>query len=324
MPITTSDFKTSFPFTNKHISTVYRTLFTNPKVFFTRKRVLTKDDDFIDLDFSLINSKNCVLLIHGLEGSSNSKYILSTTLELNKANLDVIVFNLRGCSGTINKQLRTYHSGEINDLEFVINFLSTNYSYSKLGIIGFSLGGNMTLKFLGEQLNHKYPFLKCAMAVSPPCDLKGSSIELAKKSNQLYMKRFLKTLISKALHKAQLYPEQQLNIAEIKNSKSFLDFDNLFTAPVFGFLNAEDYWKRASSLSSLNKITLPTYLLTAQDDPFLSDSCYPLKAAKENKFLTLELTKFGGHMGFTQSFIPRKNKWLERKIIHFMANNLDE
>ncbi len=321
MPILPSTFKTTLPFTNKHFSTVYRTLFTNPKVNFVRKRIETPDGDFLDLDFSTKSSKNVALLIHGLEGSSNSSYIRSTTNYLNANNIDVIVLNLRGCSGEFNKFFKAYHSGETEDLNFVINHIKTSYTYASISLVGFSMGGNIVLKYSGEQENNMPKIINCVIAVSPPCDLKGSSLELSKKSNRIYMKRFLKTLVSKAFQKSKQFPNENLQMEKILDAKTFYDFDTLYTAPSFGFKSAEDYWKKASSISFLTKIKTPTYLLTALNDPFLSKSCCPTNEAIINENLYLEAPKHGGHIGFIKSFVPSKNLWCEQKITNFIQEN---
>jgi predicted alpha/beta-fold hydrolase len=300
---------------------MYRTLFTNSKINFNRKRIQTPDNDFIDLDFSKVKSKHLALLIHGLEGSSNSKYILSTTQYLNKKNIDVVVFNLRGCSGEPNNKLKSYHSGETKDLDFVVKFLTENCDYNKISIVGFSLGGNMSLKYLSEKKKDCPAILNAIVAVSPPCDLKGSSIELAKKSNFIYMKRFLKTLTKKAFEKNKRFPNENLNIDNIMASKNFADFDNLFTAPTSGFESAEDYWLKASSLFDLEDIKKPTYLISAENDPFLSKSCIPFSIAKNHKYLFLEAPKHGGHIGFIQSFSAKNNLWLEKKVTNFIQKN---
>ena len=150
MPIIKSKFSPSFLLKNGHFSTMYRSIFMKESHNYNRRRITTWDNDFIDLDFSKVNSSKLVVLIHGLEGSSESKYILAAVSELNKAGYDTVSFNLRGCSGEDNLLLPTYHSGKTEDLDFVINYLIENYSYDKIMVVGYSLGGNMTLKYFGE------------------------------------------------------------------------------------------------------------------------------------------------------------------------------
>jgi len=150
MPVFTSDFSPTLPFKNSHFNTMYRPLFMKDICSYLRKRITTWDNDFIDLDFSSVGSDSLVLLIHGLEGSSESRYMASASKHLNSIGLDSVCFNLRSCSGEDNLLLSTYHSGKTDDLGFVINYILENYTYQNIIIVGFSLGGNLTLKYLGE------------------------------------------------------------------------------------------------------------------------------------------------------------------------------
>lgn len=249
---------------------------------------------------------------------------MSTTNYLNKNNIDVIVLNLRGCSGELNRLFKAYHSGETGDLHYVIQYLRNRFSYRSISLVGFSLGGNAVLKYAGEQSENLFGKIKSVVAICPPCDLKGSSEELAKKSNSIYMKRFLKTLVSKALVKSSMFPDKAIHTAQLKKSKNFKDFDSLYTAPSFGFKDAEDYWKKASSKPFLKEIRVPTYILTAENDPFLSKGCYPSAIAKNHDFLFLEIPKHGGHIGFINSWIPNKNSWCEDKITKFIKENINK
>lgn len=179
-------------------------------------------------------------------------------------------------------------------------------------------GGNVVLKYAGEQKNNIQNSVKKIISISPPCDLKGSSVALSKKSNIIYMKRFLKTLIKKATQKATLFPNEKINMNTLLKAKNFNDFDSIYTAPSFGFKNAEDYWQKASSKPFLRHIKTPTYLLTSKNDPFLSASCFPIEEAKKNPALFLEITDTGGHIGFVKSFKLKNEFWLEKKIANFL------
>lgn len=315
MPLINTDFSASYPFKNKHFSTVYRTLFTRPQVSFKRTRIDTEDGDFLDLDITSANSERVILMIHGLEGSSQSKYVLAATAYLKKHNYDIIILNLRGCSGEINTKFKAYHSGETGDLSDVIVYIIKNYAYSEISLMGFSLGGNIVLKYAGEQKENINPLIKKIIAVSPPCDLKGASEILSKKSNTIYMKRFLKTLLYKATLKAKLFPEEKLNLNKLIKAKNFADFDSLYTAPSFGFKDATDYWSKASCKPLLKNIKVSSYILSALDDPFLSKSCYPIKIAENHMYLNLELTRTGGHIGFIKSFKKKDKYWFEKKLL---------
>ncbi len=307
-------------FKNKHFNTIYRTFFHQFDILYDRKRLETNDGDFLDLDFSKVNSNKIVLIIHGLEGSSNSKYVQSLSHILNRSKFDTVAINLRGCSGEPNRLLSSYHSGKTDDLDAVFNFLENHYSYDEYYIVGYSLGGNMTLKYAGEKGDAISKKLRKAVGVSVPCDLKGSSESLSTFWNKMYMERFLTTLKQKALDKLELFPDSFLDKEKIKNATNFFDFDNLYTAPAHGFTDAFDYWSMCSSKQFIPEIKIPTLLVTAQDDPFLSTSCFPIKEAQENDFFTLEMTKYGGHVGFNDKFPTSKGLWLEHRIVDFFEN----
>ena len=287
---------------------------------YKRKRIATWDHDFIDLDFSKVNSTKLVVLIHGLEGGSESKYILAASSELNKAGYDTVSFNLRGCSGEDNLLLSTYHSGKTEDLEFVISHLIENYSYDKIMIVGYSLGGNITLKYFGEHALTISDKVSCGIAVSVPVDLASSSKAMGTAQNKLYMAKFLKSLRIKVIEKSQKHSAYKLDINRLMKTKTFKDFDGLYTAPVSGFSGPEDYWKKASSKPYLSSIKKPVLLISSLDDPFLAKECYPYKEAKASNYFHLEVTKYGGHVGFISSFLPKKNRWLENRILRFIKD----
>ena len=322
MPLLKSTFFPTLPFRNSHFNTIYRALFMKENVRYSRKRVTTWDHDFIDLDFSLVGSQILVILIHGLEGSSLSKYILAATSEFNNEAIDTVAFNLRSCSGEDNLLLHTYHSGKTDDVHFVVNHIIDNYSYENIVLVGYSLGGNLNLKYMGEFAKTQSSKIKCAVAVSVPVDLSSSSAVMSSYKNKVYMENFLKTLRLKVLEKARKFPEFKFDKDKLLKAKSFSDFDGLYTAPVFGYSGAEDYWEKASSKPYLKFIETPTLLITSKDDPFLGEECYPIKEAKASKNFYLEITKYGGHVGFIATFLHHQNRWLENRILNFIKQNL--
>lgn len=321
MPILESDFIPSLPFRNGHVNTVFRPLFMKETHNYERIRIETWDNDFIDLDFSKVGSNILVLLIHGLEGSSESKYMISAANELNNAGYDAVSFNLRGCSGEDNRLLPTYHSGKTEDVHFVVSYLLENYDYQKLMIVGYSLGGNLTLKYFGEYQEKISDKVTCGIAVSVPVDLASSGKNMATLKNKIYMEEFLKTLRKKVLEKAEKFPEFELDRDKLFKAKAFKDFDELYTAPVFGFDSPEDYWEKASSKPYIPKIKKPSLLITSLDDPFLTNECFPYEEAYGSDEFHLEVTKYGGHVGFISSFRQQNNRWLENRIIRFLKNN---
>lgn len=319
MPLIESSYYPSFYFKNAHFNTVYKTLFFKSKVHYTRERIFTPDNDFLDLDFSKVGSDTLVIAMHGLEGSSNSKYIISAINYLNSNSIDCVALNFRGCSGEDNKYLHSYHSGKTDDLDTVIQHVISTYTYDHIILLGYSMGGNITLKFLGE--NSVIPKeIKGAIAISVPCDLGGSSFVLAKRENNVYMNRFLKTLKEKTMLKMKKFPTNNLNREAVLAAKTFKDFDNEVTAPLFGYKNAEDYWKQCSSKQFIPAISTPTLLINALDDSFLSKSCYPNDEAMNHPYLHLELPTYGGHVGFNTSIFRKDNLWSERRIFEFIQH----
>ena len=314
------EYQPPFFFKNGHINTFYPTLFRKElKVDFIRERLVTPDQDFIDVDLIQNQSKHLVILCHGLEGSSSSKYILGTSHILSQRNWDVAAINYRGCSGELNKNLRMYHSGATEDLQVVIDHYCDNYDL--ITLVGFSLGGNLVLKYIGEKgsvLNSK---IKKGVALSVPLDLRAASLHIGKKSNWFYAQNFLKSLKEKVRQKSIQFPGQ-LDTKNLKRMNSVYDFDNTYTAPIHGFIDADDYYFQSSSIRYVNTIKIPTLIITALDDPFLPEECYPYELIEKNKLITFVTPKFGGHVGF--SSINQLHFWNEVLIADYLDDLLSE
>lgn len=313
MPVIKTDYKPSFFFKNRHINTIYSSLFRKTKpLSFKRKRIETLDEDFLDIDLIENGSRKIVILCHGLEGSSDSKYIQATAKLLSLNGYSVAAMNYRFCSGEINRQLVTYHSGKTDDLHTVINFVLPNYD--SVYLVGFSLGGNLILKYNGDGLFSLSPKIKANVAISVPVDLKGSSISLKRCENVLYRWRFLRTLSKKMFLKHQQFPNE-LDLAPLKKIKTLTDFDDFFTSKINGFKDAEDYYLKASSKQFIHNISKPTLLINALDDPFLSESCFPISEAEENSYFFLMTPIYGGHVGFISKGVFY---WSEIQILNFL------
>ena len=309
----------NFLFRNKHFNTLYRYGTNKNLVSFTRERMTTLDGDFIDLDFASVNSSKLIIAIHGLEGSSQSSYIQSLSLIGNKQNYDIVAMNLRGCSGETNRLLASYHSGKTSDLLEVIAYLENRNSYTEIAIVGYSLGGNLTLKLLGEAPERISKIVKSAVGVSVPCDLKGSAEILNIGFNKIYQNAILKSLKEKAIQKIQRFPNASIDVNKIKNTKNFTSFDDCYTSKINGFKDANDYYKKSSCKQFIKGISIPSLIISALDDSFLSDSCYPYKEVAQNKHVQLLTPKHGGHVGFYSRFNSEKNYWLEEQILGFIS-----
>jgi predicted alpha/beta-fold hydrolase len=318
MPILESTYKTPYFFKNGFISTVYSGLVRNVTgLIQERERITLSDGDFIDLDWSYSKEKSqkLIILLHGLEGNAQRPYMTGTAKLCNENKIDAVAVNFRGCSGETNLKYRSYHSGETKDLEDIINHIIKTTHYTDIYIKGISLGGNVTLKYLGER-EHIPSQIKAAIAISVPCSLYGSCKELHKFNNILFHENFKQYLVKRLKIKQIQFPDM-ISVKEIDNIKTLMDFDDAYTSKAHGFKNALDYYEKSSSLQFLHNIKTPTLVINALNDSFLSSDCYPVKAAKNNPNLYLEMPKHGGHVGF----VDKKNVYYnESSALNFVLS----
>lgn len=279
-----------------------------------RIRLDTPDGDFLDVDCLRSNSTKAVVLLHGLEGNSGRTYICGMARILASAGWDVLALNFRSCSGEPNRLPRSYHSGATEDLQVVVEAFGRDYD--QLAAVGFSLGGNLLLKYLGEEGANSA--IRSAVAVSVPCDLAGSADELAKPACRLYMWNFMRSLREKVRQKAARFPEQ-VPIEGLDSMRTFHEFDDRYTAPLHGFRDAEHYWASCSSRGFLADIRVPTLLLNAKDDPFLSEGCFPEDLCRDSAHVTLEMPDTGGHVGFLNGFLNGEQTYAETRALDFLS-----
>ncbi|WP_084138096.1 YheT family hydrolase [Chryseolinea serpens] len=307
------DYQRPFFLFTPHLETIYpATLRQVHGVAYTRERITTPDDDFLDLDWLQHGSSSLVIISHGLEGNSTRAYVKGMARAAYGQGIDVLAWNFRGCSEEMNRQLRFYHSGASDDLEIIVQHALAK-GYKQLYLVGFSLGGNLTLKYLGERPT--YPQIKRAVAFSVPLHLHSSCLKISEPSNWIYNQRFLNNLKEKVIRKATQMPG--LDVTGIGNIKTLMAFDDRYTAPLHGFASALDYYTRCSALNFLHTIQIPTLIVNAQNDPFLSTACYPAAALKDHPVVKFESPQFGGHVGFAQF---RKNGlyWSEERALSFL------
>ena len=316
MPILESNYQPPYWFRSGFVATVYSGLFRNVKgVVQQRERITLSDGDFIDLDWSYSKDKSqkLVILLHGLEGDAQRPYMLGASKHFISNGFDSLGVNFRGCSGIPNVKYRSYHSGVTEDLKEVIEHVISTKAYSEIYLNGFSLGGNVILKYLGEQ--EVIPSqVKAAIAVSVPCSLYGACMELHKLKNKPYHDRFKGDLLQKLRQKQKQFPNE-ISLENIRSIRTLKDFDDVYTSKAHGFEDALDYYKKSSSLQFLHNIKIPTLIINALNDSFLSHECYPVREAKQNSNLYLEMPKYGGHVGF----IASKNVYYnEKRALEFL------
>lgn len=302
-----------------HLQTIYPALFRRlPHVTVRRERLELPDGDFVDLEWAEQGRPRLAILSHGLEADTRTDYIQGMAAALIRHGWDVLAWNFRGCGDEPNRLLRMYHSGATEDLHAVISHAILRHPAERIDLIGFSLGGNLTLKYLGEGPAELPQRLHRAAAFSVPCDLACSSRQLALRANRIYMERFLRKMRCKVRAKDRRFPDQ-LDLAGLGQIRTFQEFDDRYTAPLHGFADAADYWARNSCGQFLRAIRLPTLLVNARNDPFLGPGCYPSEEAAASTTFHFEAPAEGGHVGF----IPPRGSgeyWSEARAVEFLGD----
>ena len=313
-----SSYAPSTFFRSGHAHTIIPSAFRRPTALPTERiRIDTPDDDFLELDYHTDKTSDKVaILSHGLEGNSSQNYIQGMAKALAEEQWDTVAWNFRGCGSEPNRLLRFYHSGATEDLQVIIDHVFKTERYKKIALIGFSLGGNLTLKYLGDLGSEIDQRIYKSVTFSAPCDLEACAYQLAKPGNRYYMWRFMRCLKLRIRTKAKRFPGE-LDITGLNQMRTFAEFDDRYTAPLHGFDGAIDYWTRCSSLPVLPRITIPTLLVNARNDPFLAAECYPEKEATDHPHFHFEAPDFGGHVGFMSSR-PNGEYWSEKRTIEFL------
>ncbi len=317
MPILdATNYNPPLVFRNGNINTIYPYLFRkkiNPP--FKRNRLNTSDSDFIDLDLLQNNNPRIAIICHGLEGNSESQYMRNMADLLFAHEWDVLCINFRSCSGEMNRKLTMYHSGFTRDIHEVLSIYQKEYQ--NMSLVGFSLGGNIILKYISDGIYELPGSLKSVVAMSVPVDLSKSAQKISSRPNWVYDKRFRISLEKKIREKHKHFPNE-VNLKHLRKVKTLRDFDDYYTGPIHGFDGAEDYYSKCSSKQFLENISLPTLLITAIDDPFLPSESYPFSIAAENNNFYFLAPKFGGHVGFTT--FGSGGYWNELKTLFFINN----
>ena len=289
-----------------------------------RERIHTADEDFLDLDWGVDpgGSAPIVLVVHGLEGSARRRYVRNACRELARAGLWPVALNLRGCSGEVNCALHFYHSGETDDPALVLETIRSRHPGRRVGVLGFSLGGNMLLKLLGERADGGRSLVDAAVAMSVPYDLAAGCALLERSAmGRAYSAYFLRSLKAKVeLKRERLGGVLDLEAAAV--ARTIWEFDDRVTAPLHGFASAQAYYEACSSARYLEAIGVPTLLLHAVDDPFLPPEAIPVRQAERNRALHLALQRRGGHVGFLEGSPWRPSFWGDEEAARFLADVL--
>jgi uncharacterized protein len=346
VPFIASAYKAPFGFGNGDLQTVYPTLFRRlPPLPYRRETLMMMDGDYLDLDWLCHDSSSekkpgaaspgnppLAVLAHGMEGKSDAIYMRGMARCLFAAGFDILAWNMRGCGGRPNLKPHFYHSGKTEDLREVL--AHATQSHARYALVGFSLGGNVVLKHLGEigkdaeqapapTLPIRKSGLIGAVAISVPVDLQACATRLAHPRNYIYQKRFLLSFRAKLRAKMLASPGTVSDAAfrGTRRIRSILDFDNAYTAPDFGYPDAETYWAANASLGYLRRIQSPTLMLSSLDDPFLSPSCHPRDLSESHPCLHYEQSLMGGHCGFIE-FNTERAYYSESRARDFLLSQL--
>lgn len=302
---------------NGHLETIIPSMFFQVETErYARQRLELSDGDFLDLDWIVGGNDRCMVITHGLEGSSTRHYVKRTAHYFADRGWDVLAWNCRSCSGEMNRKARFYHHGDTTDLRAVIQ--SITEAYQKIFLVGYSMGGSMNLKYLGESKAQLDGRIIGSANFSVPCHLENSAEQLRLKSNRIYERKFVEKLLAKIRIKAEQHPE--IDPQEISQVQTFDDFHQYFTAPLHGFANVAQFFKEASCLPYLSCINLPSLIVNAVNDPLLGDACYPRDLAASSDSVYLEIPQLGGHVGFTLR--GKTHSYMETRTAEFLKSLL--
>jgi predicted alpha/beta-fold hydrolase len=310
------DFKPAWWLNSGHLQTIFPAIFRrNIPLRTTRERLELPDGDFLDLDWIGENPDEIVLILPGLAGSIASHYVQGMMNTVFHHNRTAVIMHFRGCSGEPNRLARSYHSGETQDFSYVIKIIKNRYPAARLSVIGYSLGGNVLLKWLGESITTD--MINAAVAISAPFDLSKVVDRIQTGFSKIYQRQLLNQLIQQILKKRHLV-EPIVDCSLLIKVKNFREFDSMVTAPLHGFKDAEDYYRSSSCRQFLKGITVPTLIINALDDPFMTSDCIPHTKELSEK-IKLELYQSGGHIGFiSASKFHKPWYWLEGRISDYL------
>ncbi len=322
-------FQPAWWWRNPHLQTLYPALFRKGiPLERIRERLITPDQDFLDLDWHEDPDKPLVILLHGLSGSSESGYILGLQQALRSCGFASVALNFRGCSGFPNWKARCYHSGETEDIAFVYETIRQRFPKRPIAAVGFSLGGNVLLKWLGEQGDALSLF--AAVAVSVPLVLSECASRLDKGFSRIYRRYLLDELKHYIEQKQAFLQSQGFNdeadrlrqLGDLSDITSFWQYDERVVARLHGFRDAADYYQRSSSRQFLGAIRLPTLLIQAHDDPFMTPAVLP-QGHELAPQVAMEVHNWGGHVGFVNGQTPHdKTYWLDKRIPVYLLDKL--
>lgn len=303
-------------FRNGHWSTIYSGLIKKvPTLEHVREKWELPDGDFLLVDVYKRSSQKAVILCHGLEGSSESRYTRRSAQFFAGQGFSVFAWNNRSCGGMMNRLPKLYHHGEVKDLNFVVQKVIAA-GYRQINLLGFSMGGAQIMNYFGTcPIDSR---IKAGIAASTPIQLKSSALRLEKGLSKVYLKRFISKIRKKVVEKAQLYPDL-IPLEKVKQMDSFSDLAQSYIVPVYGFKDLDDFYTQASPAHSMAQIKTPVLVLNAWNDPIIGPAGFPVEFAKNNPFVYLETPKYGGHCAFPLR--EANYSYIEERALAFFQKN---
>lgn len=288
------------------------------QIVYERETLELPDGDFLDLDWIRNGSERLIILTHGLEGSSKSQYVSDTVNQMDHEKFDLLAWNCRSCSGRMNRLPKLYHHGEIEDISEVVRHVLSLDRYRSIHLAGFSMGGNITIKFLARK-KELARHISSSAVISTPFDLESSSATLDKPKNYLLRKYFMKNLYVKLGAKEAQFPGS-FPMEKFHDVKTWNEFDRLFVAPFVGFDSVDVFYREASANTFILDVESPVFIINAKNDPVLTRSCHPIEPARSKSHIHFELSRTGGHVYFPM----KKKNYAVRRMIEFFESDLPD
>lgn len=316
MPIVQSNYRPPAYLFNKHLQTIAPVFgVKRDNTLYQTEKLELADGDFLELDWIRNGSDKLMILFHGLEGNSRSHYVQQMAQHFSRLGWDILAMHARSCGREMNRLPVLYHGGATDDINIVVNTYAEQYN--SLVLVGFSLGANMSLNFVAR--HHTPSNLRAIAAFSAPCDLQKSEQVIDRLVNRIYSRNFLHKLKNKIRKLENRHPGI-FDLNKLDQIISVQAFSENFTAPFSGFSSLDDFYNSGSSLDSLTKIRIPTLLVNAKNDPFLSDTSYPLALARTSDYLFFDMPKQGGHTAFP---ISTEISWMPHRLENFLMEQVE-
>lgn len=312
----THHFQPAMWLRNPHVQSCFHVLFpVRPSIALRWEQLDLPDGDFVDLCWSGDPQGPLAILLHGLEGSVQSHYIQAMLPSLQEAGWQVVVFHFRSCSGRMNRLTRTYHGGYTQDFDYLVSVLQQRFPSRPIVAVGFSLGGSVLINHL---VQHSASPVQAAVSISTPFDL-ARCVDVI---SALYKRPLLKSLKQKYLAKQQMGQSIGVSAETLLAIEDFRHFDNVLTAPLFGFSNADHYYRSVSVRPKLKQLQRPCLLIHAEDDPMVPADCIP-SPSEVSSSVWLDVHRFGGHVGFVDHRLPwRVERWFVRRVLDFLGKSV--